>query len=260
MRPFSPKTMPSPPSRRRAPLAATLALLAAPLAIAGAIAGCGGAANMELQSDAYGAGSKAKESPAGTAVAATEPPPFMTIGEIINVPLLAAEPAPTAMPIATAASNDADGKGERRDVTKPIKTSATKATDKSDSNTRADPGPPPPPPPPGGGTAAGAVQGAVVDSQGGLSEAEVRATIVQRQSSFRECYDIGSQGASSGFSGTVTVRAAIGPNGAVASVDVVNSTTKNTKVDTCVVDAVRRIQFPSKGGGAVIAFPIQFGS
>jgi len=99
---------------------------------------------------------------------------------------------------------------------------------------------------------------AVVDSNGNLSEAEVRATIVSKQSTFRECYDLGASGGSS-FSGTVQLKVSIGATGAVVSVDVLTSTTKNAQVDSCVTQAVRRIQFPAKGNGAVVAFPIEFG-
>lgn len=113
-----------------------------------------------------------------------------------------------------------------------------------------------------GGSSSGkhkGVHGAVVDSASGLSEAEVRTTIVQQQAAFQPCYEIGVASSSGSFSGVVTLRATIGPTGTVAAVDVVSSSTKNVRVDGCVADAVRRIQFPQKGGGAVVGIPIEFG-
>lgn len=101
------------------------------------------------------------------------------------------------------------------------------------------------------------VMSAVVDATAGLSQEEVRATIGNRQGSFRACYTIGA--ASGPFQGTVFVRASVGPTGAVASAEVTSSTTKNVRVDSCVLDAVRVLQFPAKGGGAVVSFPIEFG-
>jgi outer membrane biosynthesis protein TonB len=103
------------------------------------------------------------------------------------------------------------------------------------------------------------VHAAVVDSASNLSEAEVRTTIVQRQASFRQCYDLGASSSSGAFSGTINLRVSIGPTGTVASVDVLTSTTKLASVDSCVTQAVRSIQFPAKGNGAVVAFPIEFG-
>jgi TonB family protein len=114
--------------------------------------------------------------------------------------------------------------------------------------------------PPAGDSGGGKknVRGAVVESGDGLSEAEVRGAIVQKQGSFRECYEIGTR-ASSGFSGTVSLRVSITPAGTVGAVEVLSSTTKNSQVDSCVADAVRKIQFPAKGNGAVVGFPIEFG-
>lgn len=102
------------------------------------------------------------------------------------------------------------------------------------------------------------VRGAVVDSRGGLSEADVRAAIAEKRSSFRRCYDLGVSSAP-GFTGSVTLRVAISPAGNVASADVVTSSTRNQNVDACVREEVRKLLFPSTGTGAVVAFPIEFG-
>lgn len=101
------------------------------------------------------------------------------------------------------------------------------------------------------------VQGAVVDSQGGLSEADVRAAISSKHTSFRRCYDLG-KAASADFSGNVVLRVSISPAGNVASVDILSSTTRNAVVDGCVRDEVRVLQFKASGAGAVVAFPLEF--
>ena len=60
--------------------------------------------------------------------------------------------------------------------------------------------------------------------------------------------------------GTVTVKATIGPSGAVTVAQVIKSTAQNAKVDTCVVDAFKKIKFPppKDGGTSVITFPMEF--
>ncbi|MEZ4302178.1 MAG: AgmX/PglI C-terminal domain-containing protein [Polyangiaceae bacterium] len=97
-----------------------------------------------------------------------------------------------------------------------------------------------------------------MDSSSGLSEVEVRQTITQHAAGFRRCYEKGAM-ATPGFSGMVSLRVAISAQGSVASVDVLTSTTRNQTVDACVSDEVKKLQFPAKGGGAMVAFPIEFG-
>jgi hypothetical protein len=113
--------------------------------------------------------------------------------------------------------------------------------------------------PPGGSSSrkSGSIEGAVVDSTQGLSEADVRAAIAKSGSSFRRCYDLGLKTAPD-FAGSVTMRVAISPAGNVASADVVTSNTNNQSVDVCVRDEVRKLVFKTTGSGAVVAFPIEF--
>lgn len=221
------KAMPD-PIRSASPRAALLSVLAALL-----LAGCGGARSAD---------SMAAESPAPR-----EGP--MRVGEVTlesNAGRLAstastgtgaASADPTAPPPPLDGS-DTDGDGEGT----PAETKTTGGPAKPSERTQGS-----------------RVQGAVVESAGGLSEAEVRSTIVQQQTVFQSCYEIGASSSAGAFSGVVTLRATIGPTGTVASVDVVQSSTKNVRVDGCVADAVRRIQFPAKGGGAVVGIPIEFG-
>lgn len=102
------------------------------------------------------------------------------------------------------------------------------------------------------------VQGAVVDSAAGISEEEIRAVITKQSAAFRRCYDKGVS-ATPGFSGAVLLRIAISAQGSVAAVEVTGSTTKNQSVDTCVAEEIKRLQFPAKGSGAIVGFPIELG-
>jgi len=180
-----------------------------------------------------------------------EAPSFMRVGPLLpasELPAGAATAAPSVM-VATPPPPPPPPPGGDPSGRRPLPTAATRELDKDSSAERQGSTPPHENKRP---------EAAVVDSAGGLSEAEVRATIVQKQSSFRECYNLGRAGAGA-FQGTITLRVSIGPSGAVSAVEVVSSTTKNLRVDSCVSDAVHRIQFSAKGGGAVIAFPIEFG-
>lgn len=228
------------------------------------LCGCGGASappgDYKLEEGPQG-GLKQGGSPIASAspTASLETPPadpsgFMRVGDVARETLTTTVPAATAAP----------------DVSKPIPDIKTTKNIKSVPTSIPARAGNPPPPPAGEhkpDTDAGAstphdeqqgVHAAVVDSASNLSEAEVRTTIVQKQASFRECYDLGVS-SSAGFSGTVALRIAIGPTGTVASVEVLSSTTKVAAVDSCVTQAVRRIQFPAKGNGAVVGFPIEFG-
>ncbi|MBK8251778.1 MAG: AgmX/PglI C-terminal domain-containing protein [Polyangiaceae bacterium] len=104
----------------------------------------------------------------------------------------------------------------------------------------------------------GSVQGAVVDSAAGISEEEIRAVITKQSAAFRRCYDKGLS-TMPGFSGAVILRVAISAQGNVAAVEVMGSTTKNQSVDTCVAEEIKRLQFPAKGSGAIVGFPIELG-
>lgn len=213
------------------------------------LAGCGGAAP---PADASPSDELAGSGVGAASSAAPDAASFMRVGEITPVTLATAS-SPPPPPLVTKPKD-----GKENDELGGRKPDPKSPSDSRGSQSAGDPLAAAPTATPES-KPQGHVEGAVVDSASALSEAEVRATIVQSQASFRTCYDLGSASAASAFQGTVALRASIGPSGVVASVDVVSSTTNNIRVDTCVADAVRRIQFPSKGGSAVIAFPIAFG-
>lgn len=135
--------------------------------------------------------------------------------------------------------------------------------------TRA-PGAPPPPPRdpvavPGDPGKGKAPNQAVVDSSsasltgGRLTQQEIGDILTKNAALFNDCYTIGA-GKTQSFTGVVTVRATVGPSGNVTDAQVVKSTAKNPKVDTCVVQAFKNIKFPppKDAGTSVITFPMEF--
>lgn len=111
-----------------------------------------------------------------------------------------------------------------------------------------------PPPPP--------QQASVVSStplSGKLTQQEIAEILSRNAAYFNDCYTIGA-GKGQEFRGTVTVKATIGPSGAVTVAEVIKSTAKNAKVDACVVTAFKKIKFPAPkdGGTSVITFPMEF--
>jgi TonB family protein len=95
---------------------------------------------------------------------------------------------------------------------------------------------------------------------GKLTQDDIRRILEKNGDVFGDCYTLGAGSKSKNFTGVVTVKATIGPSGAVNQVDITKSTTKNLKVDACVRDAFKKIKFPRPhdGGTSVITFPIAF--
>jgi len=105
---------------------------------------------------------------------------------------------------------------------------------------------------------------AVVETRGPLggklTQDDIRRILEQHGDVFGDCYTLGAGGKLKNFKGVVTVKATIGPKGAINQVDVTKSTANNTKVDACVRDSFKKIKFPPPHDGAttVITFPISF--
>jgi TonB family protein len=99
-------------------------------------------------------------------------------------------------------------------------------------------------------------------SNGKFSQDDIRKILDANSEVFGECYTLGAGGKNKAFTGTVKVKATVGPSGDVKAVEVLKSDTKNKKVDACVSDAFKKIKFPAPKNGAtsVITFPIGFGS
>jgi hypothetical protein len=94
---------------------------------------------------------------------------------------------------------------------------------------------------------------------GYLSQSDIRAIVMKNSELFNDCYTIGA-GKSQQFVATVTIKATIGPAGAVQISEITKSTANNKKVDTCVADSFKKIKFPAPKGAAtaVITFPMEF--
>jgi TonB family protein len=95
---------------------------------------------------------------------------------------------------------------------------------------------------------------------GKLTQDDIRRILEQHGDVFGDCYTLGAGGKLKNFKGVVTVKATIGPKGAINQVDVTKSTANNTKVDACVRESFKKIKFPPPHDGAttVITFPISF--
>jgi len=94
---------------------------------------------------------------------------------------------------------------------------------------------------------------------GSLSNAEIQKAINDNIQLFDACYTLGADKQGK-LEGTVTVKATVGPLGTVKEATLVKSTMKNKKVDTCVVDAFKKVKFPQpKGGAVIITYPMTFG-
>ncbi|MEO5728396.1 MAG: AgmX/PglI C-terminal domain-containing protein [Byssovorax sp.] len=117
---------------------------------------------------------------------------------------------------------------------------------------------------PGEGGGGKTVGQAVVETRaplgGKLTQDDIRRILEQHGDVFGDCYTLGAGGKLKNFKGVVTVKATIGPKGAINQVDVTKSTANNTKVDACVRDSFKKIKFPPPHDGAttVITFPISF--
>jgi TonB family protein len=63
-----------------------------------------------------------------------------------------------------------------------------------------------------------------------------------------------------GLEGRISIQFVISPQGQVASSVLQSSTMSNLSVEKCVVDAVKRWEFPKPTGGgiAIVAYPFNF--
>ena len=116
-----------------------------------------------------------------------------------------------------------------------------------------------PEPPPPGAVARAAASPTDAPLTGTITQDEVMNQVGRSSDLFNRCYSLGA-GASKSWRAKVTVKATVGPTGNVGAVDVVSSNAKNAKVDACVVDAFKKLQFPrAKGAGATtFTFPLSF--
>ena len=112
------------------------------------------------------------------------------------------------------------------------------------------------------GSKPGNVGSAAVDEKplgGRLTQDDIRHIVEKNGDLFNDCYTIGA-GKGQQFAGKVTLKVTLGPTGNVNEAQVASSTTKNAKVDRCVVDGFKKIKFPTPKDGAttVFTFPMEF--
>jgi TonB family protein len=90
----------------------------------------------------------------------------------------------------------------------------------------------------------------------GLSQDEIAKTVEAQGKVFDPCYKILGK-----KSAKVKVKATVGPAGQVNAIELVLSNSKNAKMDACVIEAFKKIKFPSPHGNstATITFPMDFG-
>jgi TonB family protein len=96
---------------------------------------------------------------------------------------------------------------------------------------------------------------------GKLSNEQIQGAVNANIKAFDTCYTLGADKATGKLEGTVTLKATVGPHGDVNDAEVTKSTTKNAKVDACVLDAFKKIKFPKPEGGGttIITYPMTFG-
>jgi TonB family protein len=113
------------------------------------------------------------------------------------------------------------------------------------------------PAPIGGGVKSASVTPAPL--AGGISQDEVMNQVGKSNELTNKCYTVGA-GSSKSWRAKVTIKATVGPNGAVNSVEVLSSTAKNPKVDACVVEAFKKLVFPRPAGAGTttFTFPMNF--
>jgi hypothetical protein len=125
--------------------------------------------------------------------------------------------------------------------------------------------PPPPPPPPAEAkpsaststvSRAAATDAPIVTT---ITQDDILALVNKNADAFYRCQSLGA-GASKSWRAIVTIKATVSPLGAVNAIEVVSSTTKNPRVDACVIDSFRKLTFarPAGSGATVFTFPMKF--
>ncbi|MFT3766950.1 MAG: TonB family protein [Minicystis sp.] len=92
-----------------------------------------------------------------------------------------------------------------------------------------------------------------------ITQDEVIHQVGKSSDHFNRCYALGA-GASKSWRAKVTIKATVGPTGNVSTAEVVNSTAKNPKVDACVVEGFKKLNFPRPAGSGTttFTFPLSF--
>ena len=118
-----------------------------------------------------------------------------------------------------------------------------------------------PDPPPVGGTSTATVTHAlppeISTGEGRLTKAEVGSVVHSQLRRFLECYQLllvkgGTQ------TGVVKVRFVIAPSGKVSEATITASELHHPRTESCIVDAMRSLDFPPPQGGGVVVVTYPF--
>jgi hypothetical protein len=99
-------------------------------------------------------------------------------------------------------------------------------------------------------------------AKGGLSpskEAEVQLVLQQREASTRKCYqDVLNEKHDRAFAGTMKVLIALGTGGSATDVRVVGGTLSDPEVAGCLVDTLKRFEYPELEQAGEVQYEFQF--
>ena len=160
-------------------------------------------------------------------------------------------------PPAAEASNNVVGPSGKAMDDKPLATVNAPAADAGEK--KAVESPPPPPPPGGGSKAPGRAIATDAPIVSKITQDDILALVNKNGDTFYKCQSIGA-GASKSWRAIVTIKATVSPTGAVSAIELMTSTSKNPRVDSCVLDAFKKLTFarPAGSGATVFTFPMSF--
>jgi hypothetical protein len=99
-------------------------------------------------------------------------------------------------------------------------------------------------------------------AKGGLApdkEAEVQLVLQQREVSTRKCYqDVLNEKHDRAFQGTMKVLIALGTGGSATDVRVVGGTLNDPEVASCLVDTLKRYEYPALDQAGEVQYEFQF--
>lgn len=105
-----------------------------------------------------------------------------------------------------------------------------------------------------------ASEGGGATAKGSLPKEVIRRVVRTHINEVKECYEA-QLTTNKDLAGKVMVRFVINPHGKVTESAIEESSLKNTKVETCITDAIRNWEFPQPAGGkVVVSYPFVLAS
>lgn len=103
-------------------------------------------------------------------------------------------------------------------------------------------------------------EGGGATAKGSLPKEVIRRVVQTHINEVKDCYEA-QLTTNKDLAGKVMVRFVINPNGKVTESAIEESSLKNTKVETCIADAIRNWEFPQPAGGkVVVSYPFVLAS